>query len=49
MEMHVFVKNMFSKGLNIGLLQQGWVEKTVHGVDAHWLSCKENDNRDWIY
>ena len=32
---------MFTNGLNMSLPQRGWVEKTVHGVERQWLSCKE--------
>ena len=28
--------------LNMGLPQQAWVEKTIHGVETHWLSGKKN-------
>ena len=31
----------FTNGLIIGLPQWAWVEKIIHGVEAHWLSCKE--------
>ena len=27
--------------LNIDLPLQAWVEKTVHGMETHWLSSKE--------
>ena len=29
-------------GLNISLPQQAWVKKTVHWMETHWLSDKEN-------
>ena len=32
---------MFTNELNMALPQWGWVEKTVYGVETHWLSCKE--------
>ena len=34
-------KKMFTNGLNIGLSQRVWVEKTVHGVKTYIVSCKE--------
>ena len=40
-EKHVLVKKMCTNVLNMGLPLQTWVEKTVHGVEAHWPSCKE--------
>ena len=33
---------MFSYALNMGLPQRTWVEKTVHGIETHWLSGQEN-------
>ena len=32
---------MFANGLNMALPQWTWVEKTLHGVESHWLSGKE--------
>ena len=40
-EKHVLVKRMFTNGLNMGLLLLPWVEKTVCGVETHWLFGKE--------
>ena len=34
-------KKMFTNGLNMGLTLWAWTEKTVHGIETHWLSCKE--------
>ena len=34
-------KKIFMNGLNMGLPQYTWVEKTVHGVETHLLSGKE--------
>ena len=36
-----FNQKMFTNQLNIGLPQQARVEMTVHGMETHWLSCKE--------
>ena len=36
-----FSQKMFTNELNMGLPLQAWVEKTVHGVDIHWLSSKK--------
>ena len=41
MEKHVFFKTMFRNGLNMGFLQQDWIQKTVHGEEIDWLFCKE--------
>ena len=40
-EKHVLVKKMLTNGINIGLSQRAWREKTVHGVEAHWLTSKK--------
>ena len=32
---------MFTNGLNLSLPLRSWVEKTVNGVETHWLSCEE--------
>ena len=32
---------MFTNGLNMGLPLWDWIEKTVHGMEMHWLSGKE--------
>ena len=32
---------MFTNGINVGLLQQAWVEKKVHRVKTNWLSSKK--------
>ena len=40
-EKHALVKTIFTNGINLGLLPQAWVEKIVHEVETHWLSCKE--------
>ena len=40
-EKDVLVKKISTNGLNMGLLLQTWVEKTVDEGVAHWLSCKE--------
>ena len=34
-------KKMFTNWVNISLPLETWVKKTVHGVEAHWLSSKE--------
>ena len=31
----------FTHGQNMGSSLQAWVEKTIHEVETHWLSCKE--------
>ena len=36
-----FHQKIFTIGLNIGLPLQTWIEKTVHGVETHWLATKE--------
>ena len=42
MEKHVLGrKKMFTNRLNIGLPLCAWIEKTIHGVETHWLSDKE--------
>ena len=41
METHVLVKRIFTNGLNMSLLLQASVEKTVYKVETHWLSDKE--------
>ena len=35
---------MFTNGLNVGLPQQVSEEKTVHGMETHWLSGKEKSS-----
>ena len=42
MEKQVLIKKMFTNSLNMGLKPWAWVENEVHGVETHWLSCKEN-------
>ena len=37
----VFKLRTFTNEREIGLIQQAWVEKTVHEVETHWLSNKE--------
>ena len=34
-EKHILVRKMFTNSLNIGLLLQACIEKTVHGVETH--------------
>ena len=34
-------QNIFTHKLNMGLSLWAWVEKTVHGVETHWISGKE--------
>ena len=41
MEKYVSVKKVFTNKLNMGLLQQAGVKKTVYGVETHWLFSKE--------
>ena len=36
-----FSQKMFANGLNMGLSLWVRIEKTVHGVKAHWHSGKE--------
>ena len=38
MEKHVLVKQMFTNELNMGLPLWARIEKSVHGVETHWLS-----------
>ena len=39
-EVHVLAKKMFTNGLNINFLRQD--EKTINGVETHWLTGEEN-------
>ena len=41
MEKHIFSHKMFTKGEHIDLSLWARVEKTIHGVETHWLSRKE--------
>ena len=36
-----YFKKMFTNELNVGLPRGVWVEKTVYGVQTHWLSGTE--------
>ena len=36
-----FSLNIFTNRLNMGLPQLAWVEKTIDGVETHWLSGRE--------
>ena len=40
-EKNVLVKKMFTNGLNMSLLLQARVEKTVYWLETHWISGKE--------
>ena len=37
-----FSQKMFTNGLDMGLPQWTWNKKTVHELEMHWLSGKEN-------
>ena len=37
----VYRESIFTNGLNMDLPLWAWVKKTVHGMETHWLFCKE--------
>ena len=41
MEKYVLTKKKYTNGLHMHLPLPAWVEKTVHGVETHWLAGKE--------
>ena len=38
----IYIYIYITNDQNIGLLQRAQIEKTVHGIETHWLFGKEN-------